>query len=335
MNLSEPRARVEMDSQVFDSFSDKSLFVSVDVKLRTGEASEAEFTVADENYVLLDEYSRAAGVPVVETYVWMGYGQEMGKPLFEGLLTGVSHGGKTTTFRFYDRSYAMRREQKTRYHSGLDLDVMKKLVTPYGLEFSGPGGSVKGLPLKAKKQEAQTDWEMLKSLAEEAGLVLFTRGRTLHAKPPARTAEPVITFSRRDAVLLDCDSTHNLPENVEGRPGSVEMRGRGKGGHQLSGVSDESQRGHKRLVINKSVKGASQSELTRRAQAKKELEREPAFTTRIRSLLMTNERADVRETIEMVERGLLFSGRYLVGQADYSFAPGSLTVDYDIYRDVA
>jgi hypothetical protein len=334
MTQSEPRARVEIDGQIFDSFLHPSLFSSVHVELTTNQASQVELTVIDENYKFLDSYSRADGIPLAEAFVWLGFGEDLGNSIFEGLLAGVGHGNNTSTLRFYDRSFLMRLEQKTEYHRGLDIDVINKLATRNGLNFEGPGSFVKGLLLNSKKQEAMTDWDFAMQLAEDAGLVLYVRDKTLFAKPPARTGEPVLTLGFRDAIVLRSpDFQYRVPENKEGRPGRVEVRGRGRGGHLLTGVSDESKRGRKHVVINRSIKG-SKSEATRRAQAKKELEREPAFTGRIRSLLQTNVRADVRETVEMIDHGLLFSGKYLVDSAEHDFAPGKLATDYDLVRDI-
>jgi phage protein D len=334
MSLSSPHARVEIDGQLFDSWLQPSLFSSVSVKLKTNESSEANLTVIDGDYRFLDSYSRADGVPVVEANVWLGYGDDLGAPLFGGLLAAAEHGGDQTTLCFYDHSFNMRREQRTEYHKGLDIDVIGKLARRSGLDFEGPGKEARGLPLKSKKQEAQTDWEMAMRLAEEAGLVLYVRGKTLFAKPPARTAAPVLSFGARDALLLrGGDGRYKVPENQEGRPGQVEHRGRGRGGKRLSGVSDTN-RGTKQLIINRSLKGLSQSEANRRAQAQKELKREPAFNCRIHSLLQADPRVDVRQTIELTERGLLFSGLYLVDSVDHSFSAGKLDTDYDLYRDV-
>ena len=67
---------------------------------------------------------------------------------------------------------------------------------------------------------------------------------------------------------------------------------------------------------------------------KKELEREHAFQCRVRSLLQTNTRVDVRQTVELVDQGLLFSGSYIVDRVEHSFSPGRLETNYDLYRDV-
>lgn len=333
---SEPRGKkTESGNKVWDSWIDSSLFAAVRIELVTNEASQLEFTVFDPDYKFLDQYSRAGGVPWAVARAWLGFGNELGEPLFKGLLASVEHGASNSTLRFYDMAFKMRQYQKTEYHKGLDLAVMQRLVERNGLKWEGPGSGVKGLPLKSKKQEEQTDWEMLLSLADEAGLVIYVRGDTVFAKIPARTSEPVLTLGRRDSLVLDgTDERYRVPENLEGRPRRVAHRGRGRAGRRMTGISDESKRGRERVVIKQSIKHGNQAEAKRRAQTKKELEREHAYECTVRSLLHTNIRADVRQTLALVNHGLLFSGKYLVDSVYHSFEPGSLTTDYDLYRDI-
>lgn len=334
MNPSKPRARVEIAGRQFDSFINKSFFARVGINLTTGEASQATLTVKDEKYAFVDSYAESDGPALVEGFFWLGYGERIGAARFEGVLAAIEHGDGLGTLVFYDRSFQMMQVQLTEYHKGLDIDVLRKLAERNGLKFEGPDGEFKGLPLKSKKQEAMNDWDFAMQLAEEMGLVLFVRGKTLYAKRPARTGNPVVTFGRRDAMVLhSTDFRYKLPENVEGRPRRVEVRGRGRGGKRLSGYSDESGRGTTRIVVNKSVKELSKSEAARRAQAQKDLQREPAFSCRIRSLLQVDVQVDVRQTVELINRGKLFSGKYLADVVDHNFSPGSLTTDYDLVRD--
>jgi hypothetical protein len=72
-----------------------------------------------------------------------------------------------------------------------------------------------------------------------------------------------------------------------------------------------------------------------RAQARKELEREHAFTNSLRSLpTWTGKRPDVRDTIEVLNVGLLFSGEYLCDRVAHSLTPGSFVTSIDFYRDI-
>lgn len=347
MSLFNPHARIEIfeeqtsggkkeesGNQTWDSWANPSLFSTVGVDLVTNQASQLEFAVFDSDYKFLDQYSRAGGLPWLVARVWLGFGNDLGEPLFKGLLASVEKRSGTSTLRFYDMAFKMRQYQRTDIHKGLDLAVMQKLVERNGLKWVGPGGNVKGLPLKSKKQEEQTDWAFLLDLAGEAGLVIYVRGDTVFATPPARTGTPVLTLGRRNVqVLEENEMRYKVPENMEGRPRRVTHRGRGKGGRRITGTSDESTRGRDRVVIKQSIKHGDKSEAQRRAQAKKELEREHAFECRVRSLRQTNLRADVRDTVALVDHGLLFSGKYLVDSVNHDFSPGNLATDYDLYRD--
>jgi phage protein D len=320
-------------NQVWDSWTDARLFSAVRVELTTNESSQVEFSVSDPELRFINQYSCISGVPWLVARVWLGFGVDLGAPVFKGLLASVEHRDGISTLRFYDMAFKMKIQQKTGYHKGLDIDVMRELVVRNKLKFVKPQG-VKPLPLKSKKQEAQTDWELLLDLAGDAGLVIYTRGDTVFASPPARTGEPVLRLGRKDVrVLMGGDMRYRLPENLTGRARRVEVRGRGRGGKRMAGVSSENQRGREEIVLNQSIKGG-QSEAARRANAKKELEREHAFTCTVSTFLQTNIRADVRQTVELIEWGSLFSGRYLVDSISHDFAPGRMESSYELYRDI-
>ena len=220
MSFSNPRARILIGEETlsadkrrpeieegafttFDSFTDKSFFAGLTVELTTGKASQAEFTVADEDYSFIDSYTRSDGVMPCAAYIYLGYGEELGEPVFEGLLAAVEHNDGMSTFCFYDRSLRMKLEEKTEHHKGLDTDVMRKLVERNGLNCMFVDKSIKGLPLKAKMQEAQTDWDLLMSLTQDAGLMVWIRGNTLYLARPARVGEPVLTLKQRDVIALN------------------------------------------------------------------------------------------------------------------------------------
>jgi phage protein D len=337
MRLSNPRAIIQIDGIGFDSYQQKSLFSALRVERTTNQASQAELSVIDDDFTMLDSFSTANGIPLAEAFVWLGYGDEMGDPVFEGLLTAVSRGNHKSNFKFLDRSFQMRREQKTEYHHGTAVAIIRKLALRNGLEFAGPGSGFKDITLRSQKQEAQTDWDLANRLANDAGLVLFVRGATLFAKLPARTGTPALTLARHDVLALrGSDYQFKLPENREGRPGTLEVRGRGRGGKRLTGRAEKNKRGHKRILIHHSLKNLSASEANSRAHARKELLREHAFSCRVRSLFSSEQRVDVRDTVELVDQGLLFSGLYLVDSLEHAFeaSPGSLQTAMDLYRDV-
>ncbi len=321
-------------STLFDSFTNKSLFMGVSVELTTDKLSQAEVTFADEDFALLDSFTRDDGVRPLAASVYLGYGEQMGEPVFDGLLAAVEHQNAATTLCFYDRSLRMKLEEKTEYHKGLDTDVMRKLVERNGLKFELVSKTVKGLPLKADMQQAETDWDYLMGLTKDAGLVVWVRGNTLFAARPARVGEPVLTLPERSQIKLTGEQLrYEMPENA-GSPASVEVRYRGKGGRRGSGFSIKKGRGRKKIILRDSITELSKTEAQRRAQAIYDLESEPAFTCQVSTLFIPSTRnVMARDTVFLVNRGELFSGLYLVDAVHYDFGPGNLTVDFDLVRD--
>jgi hypothetical protein len=352
MSFSNPRARILIGEETlsadkrrpqieegaftaFDSFTNKSFFAGLTVELTTGKASQAEFTVVDEDYSFIDAYTRSDGVMPCAAYVYLGYGEEFGEPVFEGLLAAVEHNDVLSTFCFYDRSLRMKLIEKSEYHKELDVDVMRKLVERNGLNFVLADKSIKGLPLKAKKQEEQTDRDLLMSLTQEAGLVVWVRGNTLYLARPARVGEPVLTLDRRDVLALKGESLrYEMPENVDGSPASIEVRVRGRGGRRQSGHSVKRARGRKIIAHHSLRSSAPASEAGRRAQAIQDIESEPSFSCKVKTLFHPATRlVGVRQTVWLENRGSLFSGLYLVDGVHLDFSPGSLTIDFDLVRD--
>jgi hypothetical protein len=321
---------------LFDSFTNTSFFAGVSVELTTGKASQAEFKVLDEDFSFIDSYTRSDGVMPCAAYVYLGYGEELGEPVFEGLLSAVEHNDGESTFCFYDRSLRMKLEEKTEHHKGMDIAVMKKLVERNSLNFELADKSIKGLPLRATKQEMQTDWDFLMSLAQHAGLVVWVRGNTLYVARPAHVGEPVLTLKQRDVLALKGEQLrYEMPENVDGSPASVEVRVRGRGGRRVSGYSAKRKRGRTKIVYHSlRTHSAPSSEAQRRAQAIKDLESEPSFTCQVKTLFYPDTRiVGTRDTVWLENRGELFSGLYLVDSVHMNFSPGELTLDFDLVRD--
>jgi hypothetical protein len=278
--------------------------------------------------------------------VWLGYGAELGEPVFKGLLSRVQRGDAVSTFIAYDMGYKMRLAQKTEYHKGSDLAIIEKLVKRNGLMFHGPANPLKLEPHKAIIQDGQTDWEHISELAHDAGLVLWVQGDTVFADYPAKSGVPKVTLrNRKDfTVLRDFDLNFKVPENKSGRPKGVEVRVRGRGGRRLSGFSDQSGRGHQDLIIKRDLSRHTKAAATARAQAQKELDREHAFNLYIRSIsLLPDERVGVRDTVAITDVGLLFSSSsktpgqaagYIADKVIHDFSPGRLTTTYELYRDI-
>lgn len=331
-----PHAIVEIDGFQWDSWKHPGLFSRVGVELTTGDASEATWEAIDENFRILDKYSQPSGVAMASMRVWLGLGLELGEPVFKGLLARVQRGESRTTLVAYDMGFKMRLVKKTEYHNKADdIAIIRKLALRNGLKFEGPANPLKLEPHQAMPQDEQTDWEHAAERAREAGLVLFVRGDTLFAKYPAKVGVPKLTLrNRKDFQLLrDFDLTFRVPENRDGKPKKVTVRGRGRGGKRLIGESDESSRGNEPLRIKHDLSRHTKQHATRRAQAQKELDREHAFNLYVRTVSsLPDTRVDVRDTLQILEVGRLFSGAYLADKVAHELSPGRLTSSYELHR---
>jgi hypothetical protein len=331
-----PHAAVEIGSDTWDSFKHPRLFESVTVELATDQASRATVTFHDPEHRIIDKYSTARGIPVLPFRVWLGHGQNLGEPVMKGLFSAVERDEPRTSFAFDDMSFKMRLEKKPGYHKGSDLAIMKKLVTRNGLLWSPPPGHFPAVTVRSTIHDDRTDWDYLRGLTEDAGLVLYTRGDTVFAREPGKTGEPKLT------LILDKDfrplrgyrCRFKIPESVGGRPKHVKVKGT-RGGHVVKGTSDESERGHVDVVIKGSHRGgATQETLNRRAAAIKSRQREKAFTVSVNTLETVRTLVDVRDTMKLDDWTALFSGKYLVDGVVHDFSPGVLTSEYQLCRDV-
>jgi len=113
------------------------------------------------------------------------------------------------------------------------------------------------------------------------------------------------------------------------------VRGRGRGGKRLTGVSDESKRGNEPVSIKRDLPQHTKKYTNARAQAQKALDREHAFSASIRTIApLPSARPDVGDTIELANVGLLFSGKYVADQVNHDLSPGRLITSYELHRDV-
>lgn len=345
---SNPHAIVEITSTTpdgssnirWDSWEHKRLFESIDVELVTNETSQAEWRVFDPEFKLIDQYAAAEPLPLASVRVFMGYGPDLGEPVFKGLLAAVVREDASTTFRALDMGLKMKLLKKAGYKNKKDdLAILRELTTRNGLRFEGPEKPLNLEPYRAMIQDEATDWEFVLERARDAGLVIFVRHDTLFAKRPAKVGSPKLTLkNRKDFQLLSgWDLEYRTPENQDSRPMEVQRRARGRGGRRLTGTSTKGARGRQSVVLKRDVPGrATRSKLTKRAQAQKELERECAFEGHIETTFpVTTKRVDVRDTIAIEGVGKLFSGKYICDAVNYRFEPGRLSIGMDLYRDIA
>lgn len=324
---------------VYDSWEQQRLFEKLSVELVTNETSEARFSFFDPNFRLIDSFCGSDAIPQATVRVYLGYGQNLGEPVFKGLLAQVEREQKATTFIAFDMGFKMKLIKKAGYKNKKDdLVILRELAKKNGLKFEGPEKPLNLEPHRAMMQDEQTDWEHAMERAREAGLVLFVRQDTMFAKYPAKIGTPVLTLKNKKDFNLQpgFNFIYRTPENQDARPKQVKVRGRGKGGKRLEGKSDVSNRGRESVILKRDVAGrATKSKLSRRAQAQKELDREHAFEGQIQIAFPPNgERLDVRETVEIDDVGKLFSGKYICDSVAYDFSPGNLNLMLDLYRDI-
>lgn len=324
---------------IYDSWENPRLFKSVNVELSTNQSAEGRIEFFDPNFTLIDTFSGEDAIPMATVRIFLGYGQNLGEPVFKGLLAQIERGESSTSFIAYDMGFQMKLIKKAGYKNKKDdLAIIKALVERNKLKFEGPEKPLKLEPHRAMAQDEQTDWEHALERAHDAGLVVFVRQDTFFAKYPAKVGTPVLTLKNKQDFILrrDWDFIHRTPENQDGRPKQVLHRGRGKGGKRVEGTSDVSQRGRESVVLKRDISGkATKTKLSKRAQAQKELEREHAFEGRISTTFPINgERLDVRNTVKIEGIGKLFSGNYICNSVDYNFAPGTLGLNLELYRDI-
>ncbi len=332
-----PHAILEIDGVIYDSWVQTQLFKSVEIDLVTNESSEARFEFFDPKFHFIDSFAGVAGVPQSIVRVFLGYGQDLGEPLYKGLLAQVQRGASATTFICFDMGFKMKLEKKAEYKNKKnDLEILKILAARNGLGFEGPE-KFDLEPHRAMMQDEQTDWEHAMERAHDAGLVIFVRQDTLFAKFPAKTGAAVLTLENKRDFLLqnNFDFKYRTPENQDGRPRIIKHRRRGKGGRRIEGESNDTTTDQRKLLnLKRDISEPTKSKLSRRAQAQKDLEREHAFEGHISSAFPLNgERLDVRNTVAVNGIGKLFSGKYICDTVNYRFAPGALSVNLDLYRD--
>lgn len=329
-------AIVEIGDRRFDNWEHKMLFESLSVELTVGQMSKAEWRVKDETFRFMDSFTRSDGVPTLPCRVYMGYGVDLGEPIFKGLLAQVQHGTRTGVFTFFDKSWIMRREKRPGYNKGDDITVMRKLVERNGLKFVGPGRGFPSEKISSSMQDDQTDWEHFTELTNNAGLVTYCIDDTVFAVEPAKVGKPVRTF--RYGVdfdfLRELDLVHRTPESEEGRPRLVEVRTRGAGGRRVTGRTADSGRGRVSVESTRSLKDRTPAGAKRRAEAKERMEREKAFENNIKTPLpLLNERIQLRNTVALENCGRLWSAAYVVDVIAYLLERAS-TVNYRISRDI-
>jgi hypothetical protein len=339
IEIARPDATDGQGTVRWSSWDNPRLFKSVDVELVTNESSQTIFTFFDPRFRIIDAF--AGSLPTKQSVVraWMGYGRDLGEPVFKGLLAQVERGDRDTHFVTFDMGYKMKLEKRAGYKNKKDdIAILKELAERNGLKFEGPDQPLNLEPRSTATQDEQTDWEWFAEICRDAGLVFYVRHDTIFAKLPAKVGTPKMTLRNRVDFQIspDFEFIFRTPENQDGTPKLVTHRRRGKAGKQIAGASDTSPGERTDLVLKRDVAKPSKSKLSRRAQAQKELEREHAFEGHIQTMMpQDGTRLDYRDTVAVANLGQLFSGDYICDEVGYHFdANGRFDMTAGLYRDI-
>jgi hypothetical protein len=335
-----PHVIVEIDGRRYDSWENESLIIEATVELTSDKSSEATISVSDSDFKFTDRHLVSDGLRRATARFWMGFGneQQLGEPLFKGMLARAEYDNQVSKFCFHDKSSEMRKEKKARYHNRMTyLQILRKLARENGLQFVGPTSADEGEVFDSIMQDGKTDWEFARKIARRAGLRLFVRGDTLFAVEANRTSAPVATINYPEDFLMlrGFGLSYKLPENKHGRPRKVQMRGRGRSATRLSGDAESGSRGTVELGLTEDLPKHTAKAAKHRAKASRESKREHAFEHHV-SLLPVYEggHIHVESTIMLTGLGEFYSGKYLVTESRYSSRPGNLTNELTLGRDI-
>lgn len=334
-----PHSIVIVGGDRYDSWVDKQFFKQVTVELMSQQASAGLFRVFDPRFKFLDKYTSGDGVPELPMEFYMGFGEDLGQPIFWGYLARVERGPQDTTFRALDYGQKMKREKITDYHIGKhDLQIIQLLAERRGLKFKFIGKAPALDPHDTMIQDSKNDWEHAIERAREAGFVLYVRQNTLFCGEPPQLGSPIITLRNRKKeawLFTPFDMSWKLPENHYGRHKVVEHRGRKRGGRRLSGESETHPRGTKKHHMTTDPAIHTKNYVARTAHASKALNREHAFVCNVRQVPpLPGVRPDFRDTIQLEEFGKLFSGPYIVDQVRHDHSGNDFVTEYQLYRDL-
>ncbi|EFM11325.1 conserved hypothetical protein [Paenibacillus curdlanolyticus YK9] len=152
-----------------------------------------------------------------------GYADAM-KVMLIGHVTAISvdfgeSGTPQMTVSGYDTTYAMMKGNEARSWDNIKhSDIASAIASDYGLQADCEATPV--THPKLTKQEGQSDYQFLKSLAEQNYYDLYIAGDKLMFKTPAIKAEPILTLEWRKSLL-----SFRPDVNLTGQVSEVEVRG--------------------------------------------------------------------------------------------------------------
>lgn len=329
----------------YDTLKGEGVVAGVSIDLTGDKSSRATLNVLDSEFAFTDRHLAEAVLKEVEARFWLGYGDDLGAPLFTGLLVRADSDGVTASFQFHDKSTKLKHKRVPRYHKKVsDYTLIEKLAGEEGMRFillGADADAVAAAPVYDDHMQAGTsDWEEIRASARRAGLVVWVSGdgETLYARPAGRVSgESVVplVWGRDVRLLRGSRLTYKLPDNHRGRPRHVEVRGRGPGGRRLSEKSDESARGHGQVEVRRDLHQHSARGARHAAGGKKGRRRDHALEHTVRLLpVYEGKRIELRQTVHLYEAGAFYSGRHVVDRIGYEFRAGELTCDLTLVGDL-
>lgn len=141
------------------------------------------FDIVNRKLLWLDKFFKTG----TRVEIKLGYLDKL-KTLLVGLITNVktdfpSSGLPQLTVSGYDLSYRMMKNRRSRQNDdSKDSDIVQQIAKDYGLKIAGVEGTELELPRVEQNQE--TDFQLLKRLAEDNGFEFFVFQDSLYFKKP-------------------------------------------------------------------------------------------------------------------------------------------------------
>lgn len=234
-NFYTPRFRLQVGSNRFLESDGVVSDVSVDSVLdgadRFSFTLQYPFDHEDRRFRGLSWETFEPGTPVT---VWMGYENLLGSdptttptadPLLVGSIASVkptfpAEGAPSISVSGFDRLHELTAGTNSdSWDDSSDSDVVTTVIQTYSADFPTREITQTDVPRKKIVQEKESDYRLLKRLADRNGFELFARLETFYFRPPPRQPTPELTLTYGDS-LRSFSPELNDAETVE----TVEVR---------------------------------------------------------------------------------------------------------------
>ena len=230
-----PRFRIQVGESRFAEADGVISDISVESTLDG--ADSFSFTL---HYPFEHEASQFRGLrwetlaPQTPVTIWMGYRNLLGpdpqeKPEADPLLTGriasvkpdfPADGAPSITVSGFDLLHDLTRgTDSDSWNDKTDSDVVSMLTADYASNFPTRKITKTGVPREKIIQDKESDYAVVKRLADTNRYELFARSDTLYFRPPPRKPDPTLTLTYGDS-LRSFSPERNDAEQV----GEVEIR---------------------------------------------------------------------------------------------------------------